>query len=307
MKNLMLTTAIVLTTAGGVMAQTTAPATTTAETTATTPGATNVPGFRASDFDGMNLYTLNPEVVTELRAQQSPNPSWDERTARWTSGETFIASRDQWEDIGAINDIVMSQDGEVRGILLDIGGFLGIGARTVMVDMDSLYFVADSTTPEDLGDFFVVASMSREQLEALPEWDEESLRIGYAWEGASADPAMGSTAPMAAAPDMATDAPAATAPMTDGMAMAPTAEELTGADVHDMAGESIGTVSDLMLEGDAVTGALIDVGGFLGIGSHSVVVPVDALVIVRDADNSVERVETSLTRAQLEAMPKHEG
>lgn len=318
MKALMLTTAIALATATGAVAQTAAPGTAPAETTlAPAAGMANVPGFRASDFTGMNLYTLNPEVVTELRSTRAPAEGWNERAARWTSTDTFIAGRDRWEDVGSINDIILSQDGEVRGVLLDVGGFLGIGARTVMIGIDDLYFVADTQTPENLSDFFVVASLSREQLETLPEWTDDNLSAGYSWDGAAVGtPDSGAvagamTGTTAAPGAMTGTAPAATdttaAPMDSTMAAAPTAEDLTGADVHDMSGTAIGNISDIMLDGDRVTGAVIDVGGFLGIGSHRVVVPVTDLTVVRNAENAVVRVETSLTRAQLEAMPKHEG
>lgn len=303
MKKLLLSTAMIIATAGAVTAQTATPAPGAAAvettTTATIPSS-NVPGFRATEFTGMNLYTLNPDVVTDLRAAQPAVDGWDERTARWTSTDTFIAGRDKWEDVGAINDIILSQDGAVQGVLLDVGGFLGIGARTVMIDIENLYFVAETATPDDLGDFFVVAGMSREQLEALPEWNDDNLTAGYAWEGAAVD-MTGTEAPVASAEGAVT-----ADPMASDMAAAPTAEELTGSDVTDMAGKSIGNVSDIVLEGDRVAGAIIDVGGFLGMGSHSVVVPVEDLVVVRDEDRSILRIETALTREQLEAMPPHE-
>ncbi|MFE3836223.1 PRC-barrel domain-containing protein [Pseudogemmobacter sonorensis] len=306
MKSLLLTSAILLVSVGGVAAQTEAPP---SDAPHVAPGAaaTHVPGFRASEFTGMDLYTLSPEAVTELRAARpvdpAADPAYDLGTARWTSGETFIAGRDQWENIGSIGDLVLSQDGQIQGVLLDIGGFLGIGARTVMVDTEDLYFVADTATPENLGDFFVVASLSRDQLEALPEWTDENLIAGYAWNDARG------TAQPAAAPDaVAHDGDATTsAGLADTATLAPTAEELTGTDVHDASGESIGRVNDLVLNGDAVTGAVIDVGGFLGIGSKSVLVPVDDLTVVRDADHAILRVETSLTREQLEALPEHAG
>lgn len=301
MKKLMLTSAILLATTGVLTAQT---ATTEAPGHAATAAGHGmmVPGFRATTFTGMNLYTLNPEAVTELRAAQPANPAVDERSARWTSGETFIAGRDQWEDIGKINDIILSQDGEIQGVLLDIGGFLGLGSRTVMVDTNDLYFVADTATPEDLGDFFVVASMSREQLEALPEWNDDVLTTGFAAQDHSGVVNGVSADPITADPAQATTS----APIADqSAAVAPTAEELTGASVQDMAGETIGSVNDLVLSGDKLSGAVIDVGGFLGIGAKSALVPLDALTVVRDADNSVLRIETSLTRDQLEALPEH--
>ncbi len=290
MKTLMLTTALVLATAGGTLAQ--APAA-PLDPAVTITG--NVPGFRASSFTGMTLHTLSPEVVTDLRAMQPVDPDWDARAERWTSSDTFVAGREQWQNIGAINDIVLSQDGHIQGVLLDIGGFLGIGARTVMVDIDDLYFVADSATPDDISDFVVVASMSREQLEALPEWSDDNLSAGYAWD-----------APLPAEEQVTAVGEVAPTP-ADTMVTAPTTDELTGADVHDLAGTSIGNVNDLVLSGDTVSGALIDVGGFLGIGSKTVLVPIDALSVVRDADQSVVRIETSLTREHLEALPEHAG
>ena len=50
-----------------------------------------------------------------------------------------------WDDIGEINDIVLSPTGDVQGVLVDIGGFLGIGARTVALDMGQLHFLRDET------------------------------------------------------------------------------------------------------------------------------------------------------------------
>ena len=239
MKPLMLSGAVLLAASGAPMAQTPTPA--SADTApavvakdnnppATVPDAAPIPAFRASDFTSKTLYVLSLDVVTQLRG----TATHDECTTRWTSGETFIAGRKRWDDIGAINDPIMTRDGQLRGVLLDIGGFLGIGARTVMVDMADLYFVADSTTPDDLDDLFAIASLSREQLEALPEWREENLAMGYP-SGSDAMPA------------------------TDGAAALPTAKELTGAEVQDATGASIGTIGDLVLEGDRLAGARIDV------------------------------------------------
>lgn len=313
MKTLMLTTAILLTASGTLMAQTPAPV--AAETTpavvakgnnppAIVPNAAHIPAFRVSDFTGKTLYVLSPDIVTQLRGAAT----YDERTARWTSGETFIAGREQWQDIGEINDLVITQDGQLRGVLLDIGGFLGIGVRTVMVNIADLYFVADSTTPDDLDDFFVVASLSREQLEALPEWQDEDLAMGYpsgndvAPDGAMAPMTEPATGAMAPASDPAATVPAETTTPV-GEATAPTAEELTGADVQDAAGNTIGSVGDLVLDGDQLTGARIDVGGFLGIGTRDVIVPLESLSVTRNADGGVDHVQTSLTREQLETLP----
>lgn len=71
-----------------------------------------------------------------------------------------------------------------------------------------------------------------------------------------------------------------------------------GADDH-----KIGTVSHLHGTGPAAQ-AVIDVGGFLGIGAKPVAVPVDQLDFMRDQDGHVHAV-TSWTKDQLKDMPEH--
>ncbi|WP_322994189.1 PRC-barrel domain-containing protein [Castellaniella sp.] len=303
MKYFMITSAIVLVTSAASTTAQTAYADTAipAKSDAATVASTNIPGFRASEFIGKDLHTLNPDVMNKLRETRAGDPSWDEQSSRWTSGEALIAARDKWENIGAINDIVMSQNGQVQGVLLDIGGFLGIGAHTVLVDTDDLYFVANTDPSGKPSEFFVVASLSREQLKNLPQWKDEKLQIGYAPIAVSVrnDTAAAVTPP--------SDPGVISHPVITSAPDAPSAQELTGASVNDSAGASIGKVRDLTLDGDKLIGAVIDVGGFLGIGSKSVIVPIDTLTVIRKEDHSIVRIETSLTRKQLDALPKHAG
>jgi hypothetical protein len=71
-----------------------------------------------------------------------------------------------------------------------------------------------------------------------------------------------------------------------------------GADDH-----KIGKVSHLHGVGEAAQ-AVIDVGGFLGIGSKPVGVPVTQLDFMRDSDGDVHAV-TTWTKDQLKDMPEH--
>lgn len=71
-----------------------------------------------------------------------------------------------------------------------------------------------------------------------------------------------------------------------------------GADDH-----KVGKVSHLHGIG-ASAQAVIDVGGFLGIGSKPVAVPVSQLDFMRDEDGDVHAV-TSWTKDALKEMPEH--
>lgn len=341
MKKLMLTTAIVAVTSFGAVAQTTT-ATTEPAAQGQMQGQANVPAFLASDFTGMRLYTLDHESVSDLLARErtetdmqsgETGDAYQNRSVRWTSSDAFIGQRDAWENIGNVDDVVMTQDGEIRGILVDVGGFLGMFAHTVMVDIDDLYFVSEDATTtttdiaEDVSDFFVVATMSREQLEALPEWDESLLSSGFEAARYGQQPGMSETgeAPAQEQAEMMEPGNAQTTMedgsqtgMSDDMTAQGyaeidvhderTADMLTGANVYDAAQENIGNVADLVLGNDnAVTHMLVDVGGFLGMGSHTVAMPVEeANILWHEADEDV-RVHVDMTRDQLETMPEYEG
>lgn len=80
-------------------------------------------------------------------------------------GTTVYGQND--ENVGEINDVVLSDDGQIDAIIIDVGGFLGIGEKSVAVGMDNLEFMRD----ED-GDMYLYSQFTEEQLEAQPEYDE---------------------------------------------------------------------------------------------------------------------------------------
>lgn len=105
---------------------------------------------RASDFLGMRVYAAaNSGDMTDAEG----------------AGE-------DWEDIGEINDVVMSRDGQIEAVLVDIGGFLGMGERQVAVNLDQVQFVSDSST-DDAEDFFLVLNADPATLENAPEFGAE--------------------------------------------------------------------------------------------------------------------------------------
>ena len=78
---------------------------------------------------------------------------------------------------------------------------------------------------------------------------------------------------------------------------------LEDAPVYGADNSKIGTISHVHGSG-AVTDVVLDVGGFLGIGSKPVLVSVDQLNLMRDEYGNVHGV-TAWTKEQLEALPEH--
>ncbi len=78
---------------------------------------------------------------------------------------------------------------------------------------------------------------------------------------------------------------------------------IEGATVYGADDHKVGKVDHVHGTGGQET-AIIDVGGFLGIGAKPVAVPISELEFMRDEDGEVHAV-TSWTKDSLKAMPEH--
>ena len=372
MKKLMLTTAILAAGTGVATAQ-----------DATMPmfrAESDPTEIRASEFIGMRIYASEAAV----------------------DANEYAGVQDGWEDIGEVNDVILSRDGAAEAVLVDIGGFLGAGERQVAVDMSAIRFVSDGATGDNVEDFFLVMNAPRSMFEEAPEYgmrgtmaddamttattDAQPVQDGAATtdaqpvqDGAATTDAA-TAAATAAAAAAATAAAAGTQPMTDGamtdgavtneqtaaglsaeeaaqVATDPdyaavnkgtdaaaagaqteadlgqaadgtmgerqpimrdgyavaegdylTTEKLTGARVYDANDEWIGDVSELVLsEQGQITEAVIDVGGFLGMGEKPVALKLGDVDILRNEGGDDVRVYVSMTKEQLDQLPAFGG
>ena len=162
MRTLLTTTAAMLIGTGALLAQqatdtaapTAAPATGTAEGTATTGPGLFLPSrpdaLYASDVIGMDVYSSATDYATEFADDQPATSD----------------ARAEWDEIGEINDVMLSPAGDVQAVLVDIGGFLGMGAHTVALDMSQIHFLRDEG-----GARFAAVTSSREALQAAPAYE----------------------------------------------------------------------------------------------------------------------------------------
>lgn len=310
MKHLMLTTALVAVTSMGAVAQTAdAPAQAPTATAPSGAQSQTVPAFMASEFNDKELYTMTSEDARSLRDMRAAEGD----RVRWENSSLFNENRDSWESVGNISDIVVTQDGEVRGVLIDVGGFLGLGAQTVMIDMNELYFVTEDASAEAGDRYSLVVALTEEELEALPAWDEarltgfESRENVRMQEQARASQEAVPIEADATRPVEDTSGMQDTAAYGDLPPEERTAERLTGANAYTPEGEDIATVEELLLDADGkATHVVMDVGGFLGIGSRKVAIEIDQVEIMwNDADNDV-RIQVPMTEDELNALPEYQ-
>lgn len=87
-----------------------------------------------------------------------------------------------------------------------------------------------------------------------------------------------------------------------------TTADVENATVYGRDDETIGTISALKLGEDGrISEAVIEVGGFLGIGAHAVRLPFSDLTVLRETGGTDLRVHLDTTRDRLKAMPHHAG
>jgi hypothetical protein len=67
-------------------------------------------------------------------------------------------------DVGRIIDVLADHDGQVRAVVIEFGGFLGIGTRKIAVEWSALHYDGSGGRPSWLVD------VSRDQLRAAPEY-----------------------------------------------------------------------------------------------------------------------------------------
>ncbi len=87
-----------------------------------------------------------------------------------------------------------------------------------------------------------------------------------------------------------------------------TASDLESATVYGRSDDKVGSISSLVVTTEGkITAAVVDVGGFLGIGARSVSMPFADLTVLRKTDGDDVRVYVDATKETLEAMPRHNG
>lgn len=183
-------------------------------------------------------------------------------------------------------------------------------------------------TPPEGYTQFETSALTTEELRGATIYDSNGESVGeisdFVFDSTSSSsdaPSMeGSTTEGAAADTTATtetdadvDADATIGTAETGTADTGEADAATGTDGADVPDASVsteaGTGADAGQTVDTegqITHVVLDVGGFLGIGAHTVAVPLNALQVFRDGNNDL-RVYLPWTQEQLEALPEFDA
>ncbi|PSJ59356.1 PRC-barrel domain-containing protein [Pseudaminobacter soli (ex Li et al. 2025)] len=269
--------------------------------------------------------TTAPAPASPAPMSQDNNPSGapamraDGHLASNLIGETvYNSTGDDAQNIGKVKDLVISPNGMVESLVVGVGGFLGLGEKNVAVNY------GDADQAEQNGKRWLVVNASKDQLKALPDFDRRAYDVAPV---SAADTSAPVTNNLAQAP---TNGGGAMAPAHNKTAMAPTqpdtmttasidkslltrvpvgeirSAELTGTTVYGSEDANVGKIGDVVLSGDGkVDAVIIDVGGFLGIGSKEVAVGMDNLAFMVDKGGK-KYLYTNFTKDQLKSQPAYD-
>ncbi|CAN7322136.1 PRC-barrel domain-containing protein [Devosia sp. LjRoot3] len=143
-RTLLTTTTVAMLMGTAAFAQATpAPAPTDAPATTTEAPAAEVP---AAPLDTGAAQTTDVNEPWDMSAGYVAADT-DNLGTRLIGQPVFSTAGDDAEEIGSISDLVFSEGGQIEAVVIGVGGFLGIGEKSVAVDFDALEFTlaADNT------------------------------------------------------------------------------------------------------------------------------------------------------------------
>lgn len=124
-----------------------------------------------------NAAPVNPDLTTDQPERQRITTPFDRSGLTDFDGSTLTPSELAGtgvygindEQIGTISDVALTPDGAIDALIVDVGGFLGLGAKPVAVGYDNLSFSSDTN-----GTRYLFINASREQLEAQAAYDPQT-------------------------------------------------------------------------------------------------------------------------------------
>lgn len=144
----------------------------------------------------VGTFAFSAMMITSALVYYAPNASADQHQTpiekaqdvisdAWEEGKELIAgpdvSKEELEgaevyshgkkEIGSISNVITDSNGDIEAVIVDVGGFLGIGAKPVAVDFSTL-----KTFREKDGELAVLSPFTKEQLEQAETYNPKTFK-----------------------------------------------------------------------------------------------------------------------------------
>lgn len=198
------------------------------------------------------------------------------------------------EQVGEIDSVMVDSKGKVTSVVIDVSGWL---------ESEKLVAVAWSDLKADPNGK-IVSALTKEgaQAAAAYAYKDPNLRKQVLTESGERYVAEG--APADTAQPAAADAGATTTAIVNADGSL-NASKLIGLDVQSPEDKKVGDIGEIVLDRTGkVEGVVVDVGGFLGIATHPVLL--DWKDVTLASQDGKDQATVSLTKEKLEQMPAYE-
>lgn len=279
----------------------------------------------ASDLMGMDVYarggSTDDSSDDEAASQDEASDNMDGSDGMGTMNR---ADLDDMDNIGQINEVLLSRDGQVQALVIGVGGFLGMGEQDVAVTMEQITFASDA---DDGSQMYIIVNTNEDMLREAPAYDRTA-----SMSGSGADDENRPMSRDDAANDNETDRTTTgsdTAQTGDDAERMEERETFAAPDmeregysrveaqdvstdmlmdqtVYDMNDNDVGDVTDMIIDDDGrITNIIIDFGGFLGIGSSQASLQFDELTILTTDGYDDVRLYVDATKEQIQELPRY--
>jgi sporulation protein YlmC with PRC-barrel domain len=106
---------------------------------------TAVAGLAASALLASVAFAQGPSATTDRATTAAPAATADTSSLKgtWRTSKLVGLSvyNDSNESLGSINDLLADKNGDIKGVVIGVGGFLGVGEHLVAVPIDKVKFV----------------------------------------------------------------------------------------------------------------------------------------------------------------------
>ena len=106
---------------------------------------TAVAGFAASALLASVAFAQSPSATTDRATTAAPAAASDTSSFKgnWRASKLVGLNvyNDSNESLGSINDLLTDKSGNIKAVVIGVGGFLGVGEHLVAVPFDKVKFV----------------------------------------------------------------------------------------------------------------------------------------------------------------------
>ena len=139
----------------------------TENTTETQSGDMQSSDMQSGDMNGSaDLSTMQGELIRTRDITGGTIYTFNEaQDEGWDPDYTYDAVGGDWNQIGEIEDLILDQSGQLVGIVAEVGGFLDIADKHVLISVDNVNLVAAD-------EYSYVTNLNEEDLESMEGIDE---------------------------------------------------------------------------------------------------------------------------------------